>query len=205
MASSVDGAAASLEAAAPGSGLPARGSAGTGFSARAGRVFDRTVDVMLVISGLIVFIQALWVSQDVIIRKAFDWTWAPSFELLSYTLVWMTFLGVAAIYRDRGHVVMEAVVQKLPARAQNIVSLITTIAVMFLCLFLLYFTARLTVRDYQEHFILASILNPPKWPIELVIPLSFLMLFIQSIRHVGFYYRAYKSGERITSGEQTSL
>jgi TRAP-type C4-dicarboxylate transport system permease small subunit len=117
----------------------------------------------------------------------------------------MTFLGVAAIYRDRGHVVMEAIVQKIPARAQSTVSLITTVAVMGLCLFLLFFTARLTVRDYQEHFVLASILNPPKWPIELVIPLSFLMLFIQSIRHVGFYYRAYRTGERVQAGEQTSL
>jgi TRAP-type C4-dicarboxylate transport system permease small subunit len=172
---------------------------------KAGRVFDRTVDVMLVVSGLIVFIQAIWVSVDVIVKKAFDWTWAPSFEILSYSLVWMTFLGVTAIYRDRGHVVMEAIVGKLPAKVQSLVSLITTCSVMLLCLFLLFFTARLTIRDYLEHFMLASILNPPKWPIEIVIPLSFLTLFIQSVRHVGLYYRAYRTGERITSGEQTSL
>ena len=175
------------------------------FLHKAGRAFDKTIDVMLVASGLIVFIQAIWVSVDVIVRKSFDWTWAPSFEIYGYTLVWMTFLGVAAIYRDRGHVVMEAIVQKLPARTQNVVSILTTIAVMGLCLFLFFFTARLTIRDYQEHFILASILNPPKWPIEIVIPLSFLTLFIQAIRHVGFYYRAYRAGERVTSGEQTSI
>ena len=84
-------------------------------------------------------------------------------------------------------------------------SLITTVAIMGLCLFLLFYTARLTVRDYQNNFLLASILNPPKWPIEIVIPLSFLMLFIQSIRHLVTYYKAYLSGERISAGEQTSL
>jgi C4-dicarboxylate transporter DctQ subunit len=175
------------------------------FLHKAGRVFDRTIDGMLVASGLIVFIQAIWVSVDVIVKKSFDWTWAPSFEILSYSLLWMTFLGTAAIYRDRGHVVMEAIVQKIPARVQDMVSLVTTIAIVALCGFLFFITARLTVRDYQNHFVLASILNPPKWPIEIVIPLSFLMMFIQSIRHVGLYYRAYRAGERVQSGEQTSL
>ena len=175
------------------------------FMHKAGRAFDKTLTAMLVISGLIVFVQAVWISVDVIVRKSFDWTWAPSFEILSYSLVWMTFLGTAAIYRDRGHVVMEAIVQRFPARAQNISASSRRCAVMGLCLFLFFYTARLTVRDYQEHFILASILNPPKWPIEIVIPLSFLMLFIQSIRHVVTYYRAYQSGERISAGEQTSI
>ena len=168
------------------------------FLNKAGRVFDKTVDVMLVISGLIVFIQAIWVSVDVIIKKSFDWTWAPSFEILSYSLVWMTFLGTAAIYRDRGHVVMEAIVQRFsrpgPEHHQPRHDDRDSGAV---SAFLLFITARLTIRDYQNHFILASILNPPKWPIEIVIPLSFLMLFIQSIRHVGFYYRAYRAGERV--------
>lgn len=175
------------------------------FLHKAGRVFDKTIDLMLVLSGLIVFGQAIWISIDVIVRKAADWTWAPSFEILSYSLVWMTFLGVTAIYRDRGHVVMEAVVQRFPARTQNLISLVTTFAVMWLCLFLFYFTAQLTVSDYLEHFTLATILNPPKWPIEIVIPFSFLTLSIQAIRHLGFYYRAYRSGERISSGEQQSL
>jgi TRAP-type C4-dicarboxylate transport system permease small subunit len=100
---------------------------------------------------------------------------------------------------------MEAIVGKLPARVQDVISLVTTVAVMGLCLFLFYATAKLTIRDYQEHFIMASILNPPKWPIEIVIPLSFLMLFIQSIRHVVTYYRAYLAGERVSAGEQTSI
>jgi TRAP-type C4-dicarboxylate transport system permease small subunit len=175
------------------------------FLHRAGRVFDKTIDFMLVISGLIVFVQAIWISVDVIVRKSFDWTWAPSFEILTYSLVWMTFLGVTSIYRDRGHVVMEAVVQKLPARTQDIICIVTTIAVAGLCLFLFFFTARLTYWDYRDHFLQATVLNPPKWPIEIVIPLSFLTLFIQAVRHVFFYYRAYRAGERVASGEQTSL
>jgi C4-dicarboxylate transporter DctQ subunit len=175
------------------------------FLGKAGRAFDKTLDAGLVLSGLIVFVQAVWISVEVIVRKSFNLDWAPSFEILTYSLVWMTFLGTAAIYRDRGHVVMEAIVQRFSAKTQDFLSIITTIVVAGVCLLLLYYTAHLTYEDYQNHFILATILNPPKWPIEIVIPISFLALFIQSLRHVVTYYRAYQTGERISAGEQTSL
>jgi TRAP-type C4-dicarboxylate transport system permease small subunit len=172
---------------------------------KAGRVFDRIIDVMLLLAGVIVFIQTLWITQDVIIRKAFNFTWAPSFEILSFSILWMTFLGTTAIYRDRGHVVMEAVVERFPPRAANIINLISTCAVAGLIAFLLFYSARLTIQDYQNHFVLATILKPVKWPIEMIIPIAFFALFIQSIRHVVTYYRAFKSGEYIKAGEQSSL
>jgi len=175
------------------------------FWAKAGRVFDWLVDAMLFLAGLIVFVQTLWITEDVIVRYAFDWTWAPSFEILSYSILWMTFLGTTAIYRDRGHVVMEAVVARFPARAADIINLCTTLAIAGLTAFLLFYSARLTIQDYQNHFVLATIVKPVKWPIEMIIPISFLMLFIQSLRHVATYYRAFKAGEYVKAGEQSSL
>lgn len=172
---------------------------------KAGWVFDRLIDAMLALSAFIVFVQTVWVSQDVVIRKAFDWTWAPSFEIMIYSLVWMTFLGTAAIYRDRGHVVMEAVTGRFPPRFQNVLGLVTSCAIAAMLAFLLFFSARLTIQDYLNHFTLASVLTPPKWPIEMVIPFSFLLLFVQSCRHAVTYYRAYRTGEVIKAGEQTSL
>ncbi|MBN1322098.1 MAG: TRAP transporter small permease [Thermoleophilia bacterium] len=173
--------------------------------AKAGRAFDWFIDAMLFVAGVIVFVQTVWITQDVIIRKAFDWTWAPSFEILTYSILWMTFLGTTAIYRDRGHVVMEAIVARFPARAADIINLVTTFAIAGLTAFLLYYSAKLTIQDYQSHFVLATILKPVKWPIEIVIPVAFLTLFIQSIRHMVTYYRAFKAGEYVKAGEKSSL
>ena len=172
---------------------------------KAGPAFDWLIDAMLFLAGVIVFVQTVWITQDVIIRKAFDFTWAPSYELHEFSILWMTFLGTTAIYRDRGHVVMEAIVARFPARAADIINLVSTCAIAALTAFLLFYTARLTIQDYQNHFVLATILKPVKWPIEIVIPISFLTLFIQSLRHVVTYYHAYKSGEYVKAGEQSSL
>lgn len=163
------------------------------FLQKAGRGFDRTVNVMLLISGVIVLFDTVAVIQDVIIRKSFDFTWAPLYEILTYSLVWMTFLGTTAIYRDDGHVKLDSFLQMLPKRTQNLIHFITSCAVAILCIFLLFLTARLTVRDYQNHFILSTILNPPKWPIEIIIPLNFVLLFIQAVRHSVRYFKTYRS------------
>lgn len=175
------------------------------FLQKSGRVFDILVDVLLLLAGIVVFVQTLWITQDVIIRKAFNWTWAPSFEILSYSILWMTFMGTTAIYRDRGHVVMEAIVARFSARTADMINLITTAMTAGLLVFLIYYSARVTVMDYQAHVIMSSILKPPKWPIEMIIPIGMFFLFVQSLRHVGTYYRAYKSGEYIKAGEQSAL
>ncbi len=160
---------------------------------RAGRLFDRVMSVMLFLSGIIIIIDVALVAQDVIIRKSFDFTWAPLYEILTYSLVWMSFLGTAAIYRDDGHVKLDSFLQFLPQRARTLVNFVTSCAIVLLCLFLCFLTVRLTVRDYLNHFVLASILNPPKWPIEIIIPIALFMLAIQAVRHAVRYYQAFRA------------
>lgn len=163
------------------------------FMQKVGKGFDRTVDAMLFISGAIILFDTAAVVQDVIIRKAVSFTWAPLYEILTYSLVWMTFLGTTAIYRDDGHVKLDSFLQMLPKRAQTLIHFITSCAVAVLCMLLLFLTARLTIQDYQNNFVLATILNPPKWPIEIIIPLNFVLLFIQAIRHSVRYFKLYRS------------
>ena len=165
------------------------------FLRKAERAFDKTVTVMLVLSGLIVLFAAAAVAQDVIIRKAFDFTWAPLYEILTYSIVWMTFLGTTAIYRDDGHVKLDSFMLMLPKRVRVMVHFITSCAVVVLCAFLLFLTARLNIDNYLNDFRLATILNPPKWPIEIIIPISFFLMFIQAIRHSVRYFRIYRSEE----------
>ncbi len=165
------------------------------FLGKLDRAFDKLMNVMLLLSGILVIVDTVAVAQDVIVRKTFDWTWAPLYELLQYSLVWITFLGCVAIYRDHGHVKMDSMVAMLPKRAGNLINFITSCAVALLCILMLFLTARLTLHDAQTHFVLASVLNPVKWPIEIIIPIAFLMLFVQSIRHGVTYFRAFRSGE----------
>jgi TRAP-type C4-dicarboxylate transport system permease small subunit len=162
------------------------------FLQRASAVFDKIIDYMLLGAAVIIVFDALAISQDVIIRKFFDFTWGPLYEIITYTLVWMTFLGTTALLRNRGHVKMDSVTSRLEPRTQALVNFLTSCACILLLAAMTYYTTELTVHDYVTHFVLASILNPIKWPIEIIIPIGFIMLFIQLIRDAHTYFNTYK-------------
>jgi TRAP-type transport system small permease protein len=153
---------------------------------------------MLLAAAVIIVLDAVAVSQDVIIRKFFDYTWAPLFEIVTYTLLWMTFLGATALMRSLGHVKMDSLTSRLEPRTQVLLNFITSSACVLLLAVITYYTVQLTVSDYRTHFVLATIMNPIKWPIEIIIPITFLMLFIQVIRNTRNFLISYRkmSGRR---------
>jgi len=171
------------------------------FLQKAGRAFDKLVNFLLLLSAILILLDTLAIAQDVIVRKIADFTWAPLYELLTYTMVWLTFLGTAAIYRDNGHVRMESILGMLSKRAQDLLNFATSCVVVLLCLCCLFLTARLTINDYLNHFVLATVLNPVKWPIEMIIPISFLVLTVQAVRHTVNYFKAYRQPTSSTPAE----
>ncbi len=159
-------------------------------------IFDKIIDCMLMAAAAIVVLDALAVSADVILRKAIGFTWAPLYEIITYSLLWMTFLGTTAIMRMNGHVKMDSLTGQLPPKTEALMNSITHCVCVLLAGVMLFYTIKLTITDYQTNFILASILNPPKWPIEIIIPIGFFMLFVQIIRNAKGFFEKYKDLSR---------
>ena len=155
-------------------------------------IFDKIIDCMLMAAAVIIVLDALAVSMDVILRKVIGFTWAPLYEFITYSLLWMTFLGTTAIMRMNGHVKMDSLTSQLSPKTEALLNCISHGACVLLAGIMLFYTLKLTITDYQTNFILASILNPPKWPIEIIIPSGFFMLFVQLIRNSLGYFRRYR-------------
>jgi TRAP-type C4-dicarboxylate transport system permease small subunit len=162
------------------------------FLHKAGVVFDKAVDYMLLAAAIVIVFDAVAVSQDVIIRKFTGFTWSPLFEIITYTLLWMTFLGTTSLMRGLTHVKMDSITSRLEPRTQALVNFITSCACVLLMALMTYYTAKLTVQDYQTHYTLATIVRPVKWPVESIIPIGFIMLGIQLIRNARSFLNSYK-------------
>lgn len=159
-------------------------------------IFDKIIDYMLMAAAVIVVLDALAVSADVILRKAIGFTWAPLYEIITYSLLWITFLGTTAIMRMNGHVKMDSLTSQLSPKPAALLNTISHGVCVLLSGIMLFYTIKLTITDYQTNFVLASILNPPKWPIEIIIPVGFFMLFIQLIRNTSAYFERYRDLSR---------
>jgi TRAP-type C4-dicarboxylate transport system permease small subunit len=150
---------------------------------RAGVIFDRIIDVFLAGAAFLIVMDAIAISVDVILRKVAKITWPGLFEIMEYTIIWMTFLGTTWLLRRNGHIRMDAVVSRLNPRHQAITGMGASIVTLILMAVIVWYSANLTLNDYQTGFGIAKILNPPKWPVEMIIPIGSILLFVQLCRN----------------------
>ncbi len=163
------------------------------FLNKLGWVFDKVLDYTMLAAAILVVLMALAVSEETIVRKAFDFTWPPLYEIVEYLLLWITFLGSAWILRKGTHVRMDSVLGQFSPRVQALVNCVTSIVGAILMAAMAYYTIKLDIHDYQSHVLLATILNPVKWPIEMIVPVGFILLLIQSVRNANASLNSYKA------------
>src|SRR4030042_3832521 len=89
---------------------------------QAGIIFDKIVDYMLLTAAVIVVLDAIVVSVDVLLRKFIGFTWAPLYEIITFTLLWMTFLGTTAIMRMNSHVKMDSLTGQLSPKTEALLN-----------------------------------------------------------------------------------
>ena len=149
------------------------------FTGKASRIFDKAVAVSIVLSGAIIFADALAVSADNLSRYFSGHSWGGLYEIAEYSLVWMTFLGITWLLKKNIHIHMDIVASLLPDRRR----LILAIAAYCICIVpvgvALWSTTGLVIEDMLEHRRFVSVLELPTWPLEIIMPIGCLMLFIQ--------------------------
>jgi TRAP-type C4-dicarboxylate transport system permease small subunit len=146
-------------------------------------IFDRTITIMMIVSGVLILLDALFVTIDVLMRYAFSITYIGIFELTEYSLLWMTFMGAAYIMRNNGHVRVDAVINLLNPKNGAIMNMIASVISLFILMVVTFYSTKLTLHDFRTGFTLSGILKPVKWPIEIIIPIGFFMLFLQVLKN----------------------
>jgi TRAP-type C4-dicarboxylate transport system permease small subunit len=146
-------------------------------------IFDRAITMMMIVSSVLILLDALFVTIDVLMRYAFSITYIGIFELTEYSLLWMTFMGAAYIMRNNGHVRVDAVTNLLNPKNGAILNIIASVISLFILMVVTFYSAKLTLHDFQTGFTLSGILRPVKWPIEIIIPIGFFMLFLQVLKN----------------------
>jgi C4-dicarboxylate transporter, DctQ subunit len=168
-------------------------------------IFDKVVTVFAIIAGCLIIGLMLLVNLDVLLRGVNHPTsWGV--EISGYLLLFTAFLGAAWLLRDDGHVSVDIVFNRLSPKGQALLNFITSIIGTISCLVLTLYSCQVTLRNYQEHIYVATLLQPPSFALLIVIPIGGFLLFIQFVRrtfrHLQIWTRIRKShGEiEITSG-----
>ena len=161
-------------------------------TSRVWAIFDRALTAMLIFSATIIVFDAFAISTNALGRKFIGVSYAGLFEITNYSLLWITFLGGAWLLKVNGHVRLDVVLNRLNPTPRSIVNIMSSCIGALLLAFVTYYSIRLIISDFTTGRTLHTVLVPPAWIVELIIPFGTFFLSIEFCRKIYAYLLEYK-------------
>lgn len=138
--------------------------------------FDLLIDALAVVAGALIVALTALVVFDIGARSlrllALPW----SLEATEYMLYAVTFLGAPWVLRERGHIAIELVVERLPQRARGAVAVVAELAGAAVCAVLFVSACRVVWRSYESGIQVQKSFSFPEWLAYAGIPPVMLIL-----------------------------
>lgn len=158
----------------------------TSITKKVNGIFDHFLNILLAVMVVVVFAQVIF---RFVLEAPLPW----SEEVARYTMVWITFLGAALAIEKLAHPKVEVFVNLLPIRIRVPVHIL---AILLSCVFYLI------IVYYGSQFVTSSIMQPsavmriPMGYVYTVIPVSGLLLILNSLSEIQLLIRAKREVDR---------
>ena len=154
-----------------------------GIGARFGRSFDRLLDCLALVGCALIMFQVISVSFEVIVRYFFGFSFGWVTSLNEWSLVFLTFLGVAWLQREGGHTNDDSIMQKFPAPVRVVARAAAWGLALLTTAVLTWYGAKVAWQNYvNESYDFFKIREVPLFYIYAVIPIGSLLWLIQLLR-----------------------
>lgn len=152
------------------------------FTKKISLVFDQILGVFMFLGSAILAFLLLAVCWDVFARTFFGRPLTWVLEFTEYGLLYMTFLCAAWVLKNEGHVISDLVLVGLSQRNQAFLNTVTSFVGAVVCLILTWFGADVSWEKLQSGAFQPTAIQPPDFPIFVIIPVGCFLLFIQFLR-----------------------
>lgn len=136
---------------------------------------------LFVIAAALMAIIVPVMMYEVISRYAFHapTVWGMELAVLLFGPYFL--LGGPYVLHLGGHVNMDLFRARMSARTGHAVDIVNQLIILFFCAVLLYYATPLAMQAMAYRETTFSAWNPPLWPYKLTVPLSMLLLGLQSL------------------------
>lgn len=160
---------------------------------RLSNFFDRTLDVMVDLAGMLIIFVMLSVGIGVGLRYFFHRPIGWTIEISEYIMVYVTFMAVAWVLKKEGHVKMDLILNMLNSKTQALINTITSSVCVIISLVLTFFAGKVTLYQYKVGYTTTSLLSPPKYIFTVIIFIGSFLLFIQFLRRTYGLLRSWQA------------
>ena len=159
---------------------------------RLGHIFDKIMIWLTYFNGVLIFSIILMVSLDILSRNILNLPIQYVDEFSGYSIIYICFLSAPWVLRREGHISVTVVVEQLNPRNRRVHTIIVSILLAMMCLILTYFGSGATLDAYKRGFCVNIGIFVPLFPLMVVIPIGYFLLFIQFVRRT---YGVWKLGD----------
>lgn len=144
--------------------------------------FDKILDIMANLSGVILLFICAAVCYSIFIRFFFKKTVIWLMQTTEYALLWIVFLSTAWLLREGGHVITEIVYAHLSDKTKKCLDIIMFILGGITCIILTYLSITYMVECILNNVNDVRAVTVPKWTVFIIIPVGSFLLIIQFLR-----------------------
>ena len=158
----------------------------------AGKLLDRVEDVLAWIAGAVLVVMMLAISYSVFSRFALGRPLAGVVEWSGYLLLYVAFLGLPWLLRNRGHINVELIYDRVGPRGRRGLDVLAAVLGLFVTGILTWRGIIVTADVAERGLRLWNVLQTPQWMLVVVIPLGAGLAFLEFIR----FFRAAVSSQK---------
>ncbi len=162
--------------------MPSSLAGGNALARGASRVLDFLIFAGAVLAVAILVALVASVAFEVVMRYFLNRPTRWVVEFSEYALLWLAFLGGAWVLREEAHVKVEMLVETLPARAQEITHIVTSLVGMVMCALFCWVSAVFILELYDSGEVLFRSIQVKKWAVMSVMAPGLLLLTLQFMR-----------------------
>lgn len=155
--------------------------------------FDHVINFLAYFAGALVIFIMLSISGEVISRHVLNHPIVWTVQFSEYSLLYIAFLGAPWLLKKEGHPTLDILVNLLNPRARALVNGTMSIVGAVICLFVACFSALTTLRLFQTGASDPAIIEIPKGPLVIIIPIGSFLLSIQFLRRFAVHLRSWKT------------
>lgn len=161
------------------------------FIAAADKCIDAVVKYFANLAAVILVLMAVFITLDVILRFTFNYPLKWVFEATEYSLLFMTFLAATLVLQKNQHVKLDLVLNAFGKKTRSRINVFTSLIMAGVCLVTAWSSASFTLYLYQNDVTITKYYTIPQFAVFIVIPICFVLLFVQSLKKAYnyFYYQ----------------
>jgi TRAP-type C4-dicarboxylate transport system permease small subunit len=130
------------------------------------------------VTGVFLLIATFGVFCDIILRKVFVTSLFGLEEIVSFSMMIITFLTISLNQRDGQHVKMDLIIEKLSPNNKRVLEICTLLMTLAIFAIITYASILYCV-DYFQKGAITVLLALPLWPFYIVVPLGSLLLCLR--------------------------